>query len=75
VLAIVSSLTLDAFLQAVGALASIVAGYSAYTAFLALLIWDDPDEIGLAVDLGLAISFLPALIGSVYVYLAISGWL
>ncbi|HEY8809224.1 MAG TPA: hypothetical protein VIM28_04295 [Solirubrobacterales bacterium] len=64
---------LNAFLQAVGALASIVGGYSSYSAFLSLFFAESPDEIGLAVDLGLAISFLPALIASVYVYLALSG--
>lgn len=64
---------LNAFLQAVGALASVVGGYSAYCAFIALFLAESSDDLGFAVDLGLAISFLPALIASIYIYLALSG--
>jgi hypothetical protein len=71
-IATVSIAELEAMLQAVGALASILGGFSGYAACLALFAGDAPDDIGRAVNVGLAIGFLPALVTAVYVYQQIS---
>lgn len=68
VLADVSFVSLQAMLQAVGALASILGAFSGYAAYRALLAGDSPDDIGRAVNVGLAVGFPPALVAAVCVY-------
>lgn len=64
---------MNALLQAFAALGSVVGVISACAAFLAFVVGNDPDEIGGAAGVGLAIGFAPGVVAAVYVYQQIAS--
>jgi hypothetical protein len=72
-LATVDSSSLEAFLQAFGAIGTVVGGLSAYAGFLSFCNGDEPGEIGEAMSVGAAIAFPPGVLTACFVYIEVAG--
>ena len=72
-LATVDPSSLQAFLEAFGAIGTVVGGMSAYAGFLSLSNGDQASEIGEAMSVGAALAFPSGLLTACFVYIEVAG--